>query len=346
MAVVLVEGFDTYNGTGTNTGLQAKWSGSAGGSMATGRFTGQSFQARNTNSGVGGSAASRLLPSAIGSFTVGFAFRAVTLTSMNGGTNNTFLTLLGSSGTVSQITMYVDNNGTLNVTRAGTVLGSAVGAIIDSTWQYIELSVFISDTVGTVVVKVNGATVINLSGVDTRNGTPTTIDTIQLQASSFTGSVFGGWFYDDLYIVDSTTSLGERRIETLYPTADTAQKDWTPDTGTVDFSRVNEAQVVTTNYVQASTVGNTDRYTMGDLTGTPATIDAVQVVAYAQKTDATTRAIALEVKSGATISDSSDFNLAASYGKFDRLILTDPATSAAWSVSGVNALEAGVKVTI
>ena len=43
MTVILIDGFDTYNGEGTNTGLQAKWTKAGLGvfNLVSGRFAGQ-----------------------------------------------------------------------------------------------------------------------------------------------------------------------------------------------------------------------------------------------------------------------------------------------------------------
>jgi hypothetical protein len=54
----------------------------------------------------------------------------------------------------------------------------------------------------------------------------------------------------------------------------------------------------TTDYVTASAPGATDTYELSDLASPPATIDAIQL-ALARKTDAATRALALQAVSAA-----------------------------------------------
>jgi hypothetical protein len=147
--------------------------------------------------------------------------------------------------------------------------------------------------------------------------------------------------------VSGATWLGERRIDTLRPSADTAQKDWTPDTGTDNYSRVNETPINgDTSYVTAATVGNKDRYALNDLPINPVTVAAVQALVVARKDDAVTRAIAPVIKSGATEAVGDDFGLASGYGAALKIFETDPNTSSAWTTSGVNALEAGMTVTV
>lgn len=346
MAVVLIDGLDVYNGIVTNTGIQAKWAlvVTTNLSMQTGRFGGQCCQWIESSSGTRGPG-TRGLPSAYTSVGIGFAFRltvAVTSTGVN-----PFVEFL--SGTTYQLGMAVRSSGQLDFYRltsltAGTLLGSsATGVIVLNQWHYIEIGVAISDTVGTVTVKVDGTTVITLTGQDTNNSGGN-VNVIAFQTGSNGGTAT--YQVDDIYVVDSATTLGERRIETLYPTSDVAQ-GWTRSAGSDNYALVDETQVNgDTDYVQASVVNTVDTYGFQDVTGSPATIDAVQVSAFAEKTDATARSIALQVKSGATTSDGSNFGLNASYAKFERLLTTDPNGGGSWSASAVNALQGGPKVTV
>lgn len=356
MAVVLVDSFDAYNGTGANTGLQAKWTGVATTrvSMQAGRFTGQAVRLNSQNNASVTGQVFRSFPGSYTAYTIGFAFRIDALGSITGtNTSNIIAQLTDSAGTF-QVGLAVAADGSLVAYRltgsnSGTQLGSAsaAGVIPTNTWVHIQWSGTIDDATGTFVVKVNNATALNLSSQDTRNGTPTTVNRIYFtQIINVAAADTNNVWIDDLYVQDSSTPLGERRIETLYPTSDVAQ-GFSRSTGSTNFSLVDEAQVNgDTDYVQASSVGTVDTYGFGDLTGTPATIDAVQFSAFAEKTDATSRSIALQMKSGATTSDGSDFSLASSYGKFERLQLLDPNGSIAWTTANVNALTGGPKVTV
>lgn len=348
MTVILVDGFDPYNGTGANTGIQARWtvSSTTNISMVAGRFTGQAVQI------VGATAAPNCkvtLPSTYASFAMGMAIKSTSIPTS--ATLNPIL-IFESAGT-TQVGIRVTTGGLLEAyrltsTTAGTSLGTSSSGLTVNTWHYVEVEVTISDTVGVFNIYIDGVSVLALTAQDTRNGAPTTIDTFRFgHHNTGVGSTGGTFLYDDLYMVDAATKLGERRVEYCAPTADTAQKDFTPNAGGTNYTQVDEAQSNgDTDYVQASTVGNTDRYTHGGLSSTPATVDAVQVVAFAEKTDATARSIALQVKSGSTTSDGSNLTLAASYGRFGRLLLTDPDTAAAWTPSGVNNLAFGPKVTV
>lgn len=351
MAITMIDGFDLYNGTGANTGLQSKWVVATSGtgaslSLVSGRFGGQAV--RMTISGSSNQVVNitRNLGVSSASASEGFAFRKSVL-----GDSIPIAQFL--SGATPMVGIIVNADGSITAGRftaiaTWTALGSSVAGVISAnTFHYIEVSVTISDTTGTFVVKVDGNTVINLSSQDTRNGTPTTVDTIQFVANRSAAGTAATLDFDDAYTTDTSTSLGERKIETLRPNADTAQKDFTRSAGSDNFALVDDTTSNgDTDYVQGSTVGNLDRYTTAGLSTTPSAIDAVQLTAFALKTDATTRNIALHARSGSTDSDGSNYALAASYTKFDRILETDPATSAAWTSTGVNSLQFGPKVTV
>jgi len=99
------------------------------------------------------------------------------------------------------------------------------------------------------------------------------------------------------------------------------------------------------SYVTDATVGHLDRYTYPSISGSA--VKAVCVNMRAEKDDAGTRQIRACGKSGGTTFDNgADFSLSlSSYGDFFACFEVDPNTGVAWTVSGVNAAEFGVKTT-
>ncbi len=346
MAVVFLDGFDTYNGTGTGTGLQSGWTfinGSTSSSLQTGRFGGQCYQMSTDASNNRGVTTG--LPAAYSTVTIGCAFRVTSMPAVA----TDAATLGVRNSTTPMCGIRIESGGVITAGRytgitARTDLGSSLSGVISTNvWYWLEVTFTISDTVGAVSVNLNGTNVLNLTNVDTRNGTPTTVDTLIM---STTSAVSGTYQFDDMYVVDNATPLGDRRIVTLYPSADVSQ-GFARSTGAVNYSLVNEAQVDgDTSYVQGG-LSDLDRYDLDNLGLNPSSIDAAQVVAYAQSTDAYARRLALQIKSGATVSDGTDFGLSAgSYGKLKRLMLVNPATGVAFTSSEIDALQGGPKVTV
>ena len=350
MAVVLVEGFDTYNGVTTSAPaivLSAGWNvlSTASLSLVNGRFGGQAVSINTTSSG----GINRNIGASTANFTVGFALYVPTLPTLLSTDLDCFLII--KSGSTFMMGLRLINTGALYVQRmattvaSGTALGNtSAGVITAATWNYIEFSCSISDTVGTVELKVNGQSVLSLANQDTRNGTPTTVDTIQL--GNLSGSRGGTHYIDDLYFLDTTTSIGEQRVEVLYPNSDTAQKQWIASTGSDNYAMIDETLMTSTDYVYSNTVGNFDLYDFGNLSTTPSSISAVTIEVAAQKDNVGARAITSTVKSGSSTTDGSNVYLSTGFSVSSRLLNTDPNTSSAWTASAVNAIQAGAKVTI
>lgn len=349
MGIILRDGFDTYAGLVANNGLQASWSMpvTAQKSLVAGRFGGQALQFVG---GANSSRVSRFFSSAASQLTVSFAGRFLALPSDIG----LIQQLILRSGTTHMAALAFDNLGVAKLLRSAAynsavILGDS-GVITPalSVWNYYELEIEISDTVGRMSLYRDTDLIANAVNVDNRNGTPTTVDNIDFGVSHGISSYNGGGTFqiDDLTVRDSSTRAGERRIETIYVNADGSTLNFTPSTGATHFGVVDEAQASLADYLSGSNVGDLDLLGLGNLSSTPATIDEINVMAYAQKTDAATRAIALGVKSGATTSDGSNFNQAVGFAKYERPIALDPNTGAAWTPAAVNALELQPKITV
>jgi hypothetical protein len=252
------------------------------------------------------------------------------------GNNGTFLTFR-DAGNGDICDLRLTATAALQATRNGTVLGtSAAGVLAINAWAYIEVEFVRHATAGVFNVYVNGTAVLSLSS---QNTGATDITSIRIDGLNQVQS------FDDLYTTDSSTRLGECRVDLLPPSADTAQKDFTPSTGTTNYNMVNETQYnEDTNYVSAATVGNKDLYDVTDLPFTPASVYAVKVTWRARKDDATTRTVRANLKSGATTANGATKAMGASYQSYSDVYVTDPNTSAAWTVSAVNAIQVGPEI--
>lgn len=346
MAIQVIDGFDLYNGVGANTGVQAKWINNGTFSMVAGRFGGQAFR---IGTGASNSGSQRIWPSNYAEFTVGIAVRYYVFPTVTNSAGH----IIFMDSTSTQCGITVNTSGAVEIRRfttltTSTTLATSANSVISAnTWHYIEMETVINDTTGSMNVYVDGVLAVSVSGADTKTSANNYANRISIGNSQGNTAAAGSIDFDDYYLTDSATRLGERRVETLMPNADTAQKDFTRSAGSDNFALVDEAlSNGDTDYVQGSTVGNLDRYTHAGFSVPPTAISAVQLTSFALKTDANSRSIALHARSGATDSDGPNYALAASYGKFDRILETDPATSTAWTPTGVNSLQFGPKVTV
>jgi hypothetical protein len=235
------------------------------------------------------------------------------------------------------------------------ILGSsAPGVIPPSAWCYVEAKVFLSDTVGTVAVRVNGVQVLNLSNVDTLdNVNMTGITYIRLAYANISPSPAFAWF-DDFYLCNTTGTvnndfLGEISVEHLRPASDDTAQWLGSDSNSVNnWDLVNEPGAFDgADYVASSTVGQRDLYVPTPSTRpTSSPVVGVIVNAVAMKTDAGTRTVKLECKEGAggTVRQSADLGLPTSFGEI-RAIFERKGDGSQFTVADVNALRFGVEVS-
>jgi hypothetical protein len=246
--------------------------------------------------------------------------------------------------------IYGAGAGLLNVRRGdnytGTVLGSTSAALPNGVYTYVEIKFTIHDSAGVVVIKFNEFTVLNLSGVDTRNAT----------AAGWTRLGYGtaGTMIrlDDLYVLDGSGPaphndfLGDCRVDARYPTAEGASSAWTPLSGTDNALMVDEtAPDDDTTYNSTSTVGATDTLVVQDAPVPGAALYGVQLCLSVKKSDAGTCAVAPVVRHSGTDYPGTAVNPTTSYAYVVAPYGTNPGTGAAWTEAGFNAAEFGYKRT-
>jgi len=332
MALLFMDGFDAGD-------YASKYAFSGTPSVGAGRFGGSGLTLGSVNYGV----KKAIAPSA--QLFCGFAL-TTSQTSAVATNASTVLMLWGDNGTIEHLRVG-SGGGQVWLGRAGTTLVTVANPYGETAnnWQYWEVSATVADSGGTCVIRINGTEVINFTG-DTRNaGTSTNIDAVQLwRGTSTTQTTF-----DDVYICDATgttnnTFLGDVRVQTLTPSAAGSSTQWAPTGSASNWDNVNELPVSTTDYNSSATSGQRDLYALTDLLAGTAQVLGVQNNVVARKTDAGARSVRTVSKSGATVATGTAVTLGAADTTVSTLRTTDPATSAAWTVSGVNALEAGVEV--
>lgn len=294
--------------------------------------------------------------------TVGFAFQGnngLSFEHDGGSGNNTgHFSFMSDAGTTVHLTLTLTGGitPTIKVYR-GTVGGTllATGTVptwITGQWYYCEFQATLSDTVGVITVKLNGATVINLTGQDTKNGgTKTVFDSFQFN-HNWTVNSGVDMYYDDVYVTNGAGSanngfLGDITVETLLPNGDGATNQFLGSDGNSvsNYALVNEAGApVTTSYVEDGTTTERDLYAYGDLATASGPVYGVQVASYAQASASGARNLKNAVRSGTTVATSTTKPLVTTYLPALSIQEVDPSTSAAWDIAGINAAQFGVEV--
>ncbi len=333
MAVVLIEGFDHLNLAGIGTKgwtIGANWT--AGGP---GRFSGQQV---NMTPGSGAGNMVKTIPAA----TTYFGGFALNITAI--GTAGTDFYVL-RAGAVQTFRLSLNASSQIQVRNSGgTVIATGTTTIIASAWNYVELKAFVNTGTpasGTCEVHLNGvAEIASTAG----NFGSASLDSVLLPGNNASQN----YHIDDMYILDSTgatprnTFLGDVRVATIMPTADGAHTQWTPDSGSAHFSRVNETIADgDTSYVSDATPNDLDSYAFADIDG-GATVYGLQVNLFARKDDAATRQIANLQRQASTDYVGSTVTLSSTYATYSQIFNQDP-TAADWTPTTVNADEFGIK---
>lgn len=278
------------------------------------------------------------LPAAL-TYYVGFHYK-----SLGGGANNNFALSNNGTGIVYLSGWYTGAGGVYQVSYNGTTYNTTCP--VNGQWQSVVMKVVISATVGEVTLVVDGATAYHATGLNLGS---TPINQLQFFGGGYPGGATN--YIDDVWVFDTTGThsnswpTGDMIVQTLYPTADGTYQQWVPDSGAAHYSRVNEAiDDGDTSYVYASVPGYEDSYSMGSLSGVISNVHGVRGTTISRKDNIPAKTLHNFVKSGSTVSESTDFSVTETYTPCTYIWTDDPNTSAQWSVSGVNALEFGSKV--
>jgi len=273
--------------------------------------------------------------------------------------------LIESTGAISVLRGHANDTGQEVI--FGTVLSrTAVPAIRAKCWNYIEAK-YVFDTVnGSVEVRVNGVTVLALSGVDTVAKASDHISSsdegdcnaeasrLDFYFGSNTGSsnaqvALRDRYIDDVVVWDDSGStnndfLGDIRVRHLKPTADTAQADWTPLSGS-GFSNIDDMPGTDdgTTYVSVGVPGSptelSSEFELDDLATTTGRVLAVSPVSRVRKTEAGVAAYQHGIISGATEEMGAVKTLSVDYNYVEDVMQVNPDTGSEFTAAEVNSLK-------
>lgn len=332
MTLIIIDGCQTGGGS-------TKWgTGSFGNRVTPGRFTGSAAYSNQAT------LIKDITPTAE-------VFAAAAF--LPDGTNTVDqITCYTDGGTVQHVTVFRTAAGFIEArrgTRTGTLLATGTTPVPDALWYHLQVHIQVADSGGVVQVRLNGAGTneINFTG-DTKNGgTSTNIDRVTFRTHPV---VTDNTWISDIALLDGTGTVnntwpGDCRVQTLVPNGngDTSQGVGSDSDSTNNYLLVDELPFSSTDYVGFTTDGEGDTYTLTDLAAATTTVKGVQLVFSAAKSDAGTKSIKRRMRSVGTTYVGSSIALGTSYQTSIELFENDPATAAAWTVSGVNALEAGAE---
>jgi hypothetical protein len=255
-----------------------------------------------------------------------------------------------ADGTTVQAQVRVTGTGQIqlcrNINPNAVVLATSTVAMGFDTTYYLEWLLTIHASTGVSTVRLDGVPVVSVSNANTQVTGTAQANRLRL-GSPEAVRYLTNLDLDDLYVCTNQTAfLGDCRVDYLAPAGDGTYQAWTPSTGTTHYTLVDEAAPNgDTDYLSSITPGERESHHFPALPSMPnPLIRGVQHCLHARKDDAGTRQVRSLLKSGATTQVGSTLHtLALSYVSYQELYEMDPQTGVAWTVPGVNALEAGVE---
>lgn len=244
-------------------------------------------------------------------------------------------------------TIEVDSLGIISMNVSGIELGKSLKPINFNVWNFIELRVRSSTTVGQAELKVNNQSYFNLTNVNTKRsggnykqfgiGAPRTV---RSQSSIDV---------DDFYAINvaggvNNAFLGDSRVDVLRATGAGANTAFTATPPTGNWDRVNEVDTDLNDFVTSTAIAQRDTYVYSDLPSlnTP-TIFGVQIVSVAAKSDAGNASIKNIVKSGANVYPGTTEPLSVDAMVYSTLFDRNPDGTIVWTEASVNSAEFGVE---
>ena len=275
----------------------------------------------------------------------GFAFRAATLPAAN--SEEIYACYNSIAGLCSAL--RINSDGTLaHYNTSNVLVATGTTALTTGVWYYIEYMATNTAT-GAYEVKING--VSEISGTS-NNGTSNSAFVAHGKNTNRNGQTID-LYYDDIYMSD-TAFVGSQyhipEIRILLPNGAGASAGWTNGTGNT-FAEADEvppeSDGADLTYIQAdNTMDNLYHVFATEDTATKSVtgdVDALAGYVWAKTLSTTgTSAVAPRIHSAGSNTDATQAEMTTAYRGHHVLATVDPATAAAWTLSGVDGAQVGM----
>lgn len=350
MSIVWIDGFDHYGNqnTGRDNMLAGAWTQLSGTSNprpdSTNPRTGT--YAMRFNNGVSDQGARRNLGAGYDVVGMGFAIYLPNLPTLN---DRFCVMSFSNGGNIPFVSIVVQSTGAI-AAKAGEFDDSAFGTsttlLTALAYHHLECWVRIDGSSGSVEFRLDGVTILNLTGINTGTGN---VEQVSVGRGAPFDSGVTGWDVDDIFVANNSGTqnnsfLGDKRVWPIFPDADTEEADWVPNSGTTGYTQINETSPDgDTSYVEAAAPAESSQqvsdYGVQALPAEVVAVAAIMMQGMLKKTDAGTCTVKQSVLSSGQISSGSLHPLTTAYTYYQDVFELDPNTSAPWTPTAVgNAL--------
>lgn len=227
----------------------------------------------------------------------------------------------------------------------GTLLARSGQAVRAKSFTHIETHVGVDSVAGFVEVRVDGVTVINITGVNTDPVGSGEYSQCSIGTSPGSTSTIGcNVWIDDLFTwngdgTQNNDFVGDQKVYYLVPNGDTAQADWTPSSGSVSYAMVDEIPPDDADYLSLATpTGDTD-LSITDVPAEVVAVAAVMPIMRCLKDDAGTCGIAPSILQASTYASGGTQAVTTAAQYFGQVFEVDPVSLAPFTPADVNSLK-------
>jgi hypothetical protein len=359
MALLWCDGFDHY-GTSPNGGRDAMlagvWAELSGGISAIPRIStthartgGHALYFPENNSAFESRPQARRLLGADKSV-VGIGF-GLYMPEIFAGNNRTGFQLRNNANGVV-LTFAIQSDASIEVFR-GTPTGTSIGrsgqALTAQAWNHVEVRVRRHATEGSVEIRVNGVTVLDIAEENTGGNDFASVvwGAVRNSATDFSYE----FYIDDVFAWDDQGSsnndfLGPLGVYTLFPDDDTLDADWSVTGAGTGFAAIDDAAPDDdSSYIAAGGASDVSAFEVGDLPGGISQVAAVVAVSRMRKTDAGDGNVQMGLVSSEVgspplpaVAFGEDRPITEVYTYWQDVFELDPATGGAWTPAAVNSV--------
>lgn len=259
---------------------------------------------------------------------------------------------------VAHIRISLDPSGNIVIFRndaGGEVqIGiTSTPVLVANAWKHMESKVFLDPAAGTVEVRIEGITVLTLSGIRTTSNVGGAIASCLnvAQQSCQTGGACD-LYMKDYIIWDNTGTfnndfMGSCQVMKIIPDGDVAL-NWTPSAGTTGYNLINEVTPDDDGtYISAPYPAPAAyKCSLSDLPVTVTSVRGVMPIHRSRKTDGGDGNIQIGLVSGGTTGLGSNRPITTAYTYWWDVFDADPNGNIAWSRLSTNALNLQLNRTV
>lgn len=222
---------------------------------------------------------------------------------------------------------------------AGTLYGATSGPVIPAhAWTHIEIKGKSDAAAGTIEVRINGQTVLNLSALNTGGAN---IAQVFIGAYNIAAAVPQDFYYwKDFCLWDITGTYNNNFMGSVsvidIDTVSDVSLTWTPSTGATGFAILdNNPPLDDAAYISAATaLSNT--FGLGDLPADTTSVRGLVLINRSRKIDGGDGNVQAGIISGASTGNGSDRPITTAYTYWADIMETDPATGAPFLPAAFN----------